>query len=168
MSSKNPFTAAENGEQSGKKQAGQQTSQRSGGSDQPPQQGVQSADLERVEELEEEVEELRERVEEAESPEPDYECANSYCEGFALEEASAENFVTKKYLFGADNLPHVVICPRCGEEMESSDVVPKEEQQAKYSSIPKISSNDNAGREIRDRLNSEDRAEVLEEAESKW
>lgn len=171
MSSKNPFTTAENGEQSGKTKSVQKPEQRENqqpnGRDQPPKQQDRSVDLERVEELEKEIEELRDRVEEAEPPEPDFGCANPSCEGFAVEEVEPAHVVTRKKLIGSSTCPKVLNCPRCGESMKCSDLLSVEEQKARYGSMPPISNNKSAGRALREKFEENGQGDVLEEADSK-
>ena len=171
MSSKNPFTAVENDEQSEKAKPAQKLeqreNQRSNGRDQPPKQQGGSTDLERVEELEKEVEELRDRVEEAEPPEPDFDCKNPSCEGFAVEEVEPGHIVTRSKLIGSSTCPKVLNCPRCGESMKCSDLLSKDEQKGRFGQKPPISNNKSAGRALREKFDEKDRGEVLEEADSK-
>lgn len=166
MSSKNPFTAAENGEQSGKKQANQQTNQQAVEGGQSPQQGAQSVGVDRVEELEKEVEKLRDRVEEAEPPEPDLECSNGSCEGFAFEEVQPGHIVTRGKLIGSSTLPKLVYCPRCGERMSTSDLYSKSEQKTRGGEKPLFSNDKAAGRAMREEMEKEGRKQVLEKADS--
>jgi hypothetical protein len=167
MSSKNPFTAAEKGEQSGKKQANQQTNPQPVEGGQSPQQPVESADPERVDELEKELEDLRDRVEDAEPPVPDFDCSNDSCEGFAVEEIQPGHIVTKNKLIGSSTFPKMVYCPRCGERMKCSELFSKEEQKGRFGQKPPISNNKSAGRALREVVEKEDREEVLEKADSK-
>jgi len=152
------LTAEGDGEQSGSTETAQQADRQTSGFNQPTQQRGETVDPDRVDELEKEVEELRERLEDSEPPEPDFECANADCEGFAIEELEPEHVKTQKKIGASNTVPKVIICPRCGEKMKCSELVD--------GSI--FTTNEMAGKEIRDRFEEHDCGEVLEEADSKW
>lgn len=168
--SNNPFKVAESGSSESKK---------------PEQPSVESERLEelrkRVEEVEsqrggEEIEELRGRVEEIESeaeeeepPEPDRPCTGEGCEGFAVEEIEPEHVTTQKTIGGDNNRPKRVECPRCGEEMGTAEIVPKEEQKSNlHGGTPLFANDAAAGGTLREDFEQAGREDVLEEAESRW
>jgi hypothetical protein len=174
MSERNPFTKADD-EERNDHDGGQQW--------EAPQREPHPAESgegfehdrgEDVSELKDEIRDLREEVEklhgeeEDEPPEPDFECTGDGCDGFAVEEAEAEHVTTKKSLLGENTRPVEVECPRCGEEMEVQQFVPKEEQVSSAGDTPLIANQSAAGRAVRERFQEEDREEVLEEAKNAW
>lgn len=159
MSKSNPFTTAEDGEESST-ESNQESSQ----------SGEEEAADTEIAELKKEIQELRGEVKELhdetepEPPEPEYECDGEECDGFAVEEVEAEHVTTRSPMFKSSKMPETVECPRCGEEMSPDAFVPKEEQQTRFGGKPLQSNSKAAGRTLEQRFEEEGREAVLERA----